>query len=329
MTKFFRFAVLLAIAVLMQTLTAQAQATRTFVSGVGDDANPCSRTAPCKTFAGAIAKTTASGEIDVLDPGGFGSLTITKAITIRADGVTAGVLVAGTNGFVIAAGSTDVVQLYGLDIDGIGPLGASLAGVQFNSGGSLVVDHCSIYNFQGANGGGSGINFQPSAASALVVQDSTLTSNGSSGGSVVGGSGNILVQPQSGGSASVQLTRVRLLDGFSAGLRLDGTIGGAGAITAEVDQVVAAGNGIADFITYTPGGGTINMTINDSVASNSPGYGVKSNGAPSTVRLNRVTITNNNEGLVTANGGVLASYGNNAVSGNNVDGAPTTTITAK
>src|SRR6201997_5116437 len=77
---------------------ALAQATRTWVSGVGDDANPCSRTAPCKTFAGAIAKTAIGGEIDVLDSGGFGALTITKAITIDATGVVGGVLVAGTNG---------------------------------------------------------------------------------------------------------------------------------------------------------------------------------------------------------------------------------------
>src|ERR1700744_1393105 len=74
------------------------RASRTWVSGVGDDANPCSRTAPCKTFAGAISKTATAGEINVLDPGGFGALTITKAITIDATGVEAGVLVSGTNG---------------------------------------------------------------------------------------------------------------------------------------------------------------------------------------------------------------------------------------
>src|SRR6202171_2112721 len=77
---------------------AHAQATRTWVSGVGDDANPCSRTAPCKTFAGAISKTAASGEINCIDPGGFGALTITKAIAIICDNVEAGVLVSGTNG---------------------------------------------------------------------------------------------------------------------------------------------------------------------------------------------------------------------------------------
>src|SRR5579884_3459707 len=96
---------------------ALAQATRTWVSGVGDDANPCSRTAPCKTFAGAISKTAAGGEINVLDPGGFGAVTITKSITISSESPEAGVLVSGTNGIVIAAGPTDTVILKNLDIE--------------------------------------------------------------------------------------------------------------------------------------------------------------------------------------------------------------------
>lgn len=88
---------------------ASAQAPRTWVSGVGDDANPCSRTAPCKTFAGAISKTAAGGEIDALDPGGFGALTITKAITIDGGGgQVASVLVSGTNGKVVSAGAGTV-----------------------------------------------------------------------------------------------------------------------------------------------------------------------------------------------------------------------------
>src|SRR6478735_7958431 len=83
--------------------TAWAQATRTWVSGVGDDANPCSRTAPCKTFAGAISKTAAKGEISVLDPGGYGAVTITKAITISGDGTLAGILNSLTNGVIISS----------------------------------------------------------------------------------------------------------------------------------------------------------------------------------------------------------------------------------
>src|SRR5436305_14565865 len=99
---------------------ASAQATRTWVSGVGDDANPCSRTAPCKTFAGAISKTAPSGEINVLDPGGFGGVTITKAITIDGGGMLSCVLVSGTNAIIVEAGANDTVVLRGLDIDGLG-----------------------------------------------------------------------------------------------------------------------------------------------------------------------------------------------------------------
>src|ERR1700720_1556194 len=88
------------------TVPAHAQATRTWVSGVGDDANPCSRTAPCMTFAGAITKTAAGGEIDALDPGGFGAVTITKSITIDGGGgQVASILTVGTNAINIIAGA--------------------------------------------------------------------------------------------------------------------------------------------------------------------------------------------------------------------------------
>src|ERR1700752_2558578 len=93
---------------------AHAQATRTWVSGVGDDANPCSRTAPCKTFPGAISKTAPGGEIDSLDPGGFGTITITKAITLYGDGAQGSILGSGVNGINISAGATDVVILRNL-----------------------------------------------------------------------------------------------------------------------------------------------------------------------------------------------------------------------
>ena len=99
---------------------AHAQATRTWVSGVGDDANPCSRTAPCKTFAGAISKTAPEGEINCLDPGGFGAVTITKAITIDCLHTLGGVLAAGTNGVRVLAGGSDRIVLRGLDINGAG-----------------------------------------------------------------------------------------------------------------------------------------------------------------------------------------------------------------
>src|SRR5216684_307952 len=106
--------------VLLGTTFGYAQASRTWVSGVGDDANPCSRTTPCKTWAGAISKTAPGGEIDALDPGGFGAVTITKAITLDGGGgQVASVLVAGTNGIVVQAAANDVVTIRNLRLDGL------------------------------------------------------------------------------------------------------------------------------------------------------------------------------------------------------------------
>src|SRR5712691_8299028 len=110
------------------TLT-QAQATRTWVSGVGDDANPCSRTAPCKTFAGAISKTAAGGEISVLDPGGYGALTITKAITLNGDGTLVSILASGTNALVVNAPADAVVIIRGISINGAGSPGPAPTGL--------------------------------------------------------------------------------------------------------------------------------------------------------------------------------------------------------
>src|SRR5215207_121317 len=114
---------------------AQAQATRTWVSGVGDDVNPCSRTAPCKTYAGAISKTAAGGEISTLDPGGFGAVTITKSITINGDGTLAGILASNTNGVIVNAGVNDVVVLRNLSINGVGN---GLNGIRMLAGKQLI-----------------------------------------------------------------------------------------------------------------------------------------------------------------------------------------------
>src|SRR5262245_5921172 len=104
---------------------AHAQATRTWVSGVGDDANPCSRTAPCKTFAGAISKTATGGYIDCLDPGGFGAVTITKSITIQCDEEIGHIVTAGTNAIVVSVGAGSAVTLRGLSLEGIFGAGAN------------------------------------------------------------------------------------------------------------------------------------------------------------------------------------------------------------
>jgi hypothetical protein len=139
---------ILAIAVfgLAISSVAQAQATRTWVSGVGDDANPCSRTAPCKTFAGAISKTANCGEISALDPGGFGAVTITKSITISGDGTLAGILAAGTNGVIVNAQANDTVILRSISINGAC---TGLDGIRFLGGKHLHVENCTIYGFTG------------------------------------------------------------------------------------------------------------------------------------------------------------------------------------
>jgi hypothetical protein len=166
---------LLAITVLGTTVM-YGQASRTWVSGVGDDANPCSRTAPCKTFAGAISKTAPGGEIDALDPGGFGALTITKAITIDGGGgQVASVLVSGTNGIVVQAGPSDVVILRNLRINGIG---TGINGIRFLSGKDLNVENCFIFGFT-TNGVDIALN-QATAASAHII-NTIIKNNGGVG----------------------------------------------------------------------------------------------------------------------------------------------------
>jgi hypothetical protein len=161
----------------MGTGLMYGQASRTWVSGVGDDANPCSRTAPCKTFAGAISKTAAGGEIDALDPGGFGAVTINKAITIDGGGgQVASVLVSGTNGIVVQANPlTDVVILRNLRINGIG---SGLNGIRFLAGKDLNVENCYIFGFT-QNGIDIALN-QANAASVHVL-DTVLKNNAGSG----------------------------------------------------------------------------------------------------------------------------------------------------
>ena len=160
----------LAATILLLAMNASAQATRTWVSGVGDDANPCSRTAPCKTFAGAISKTAASGEINALDPGGYGAVTITKSITIDGGGQIAGVLVSGTNGIVINAANTDVVTLRRIQIDG---LGSGLDGVHVILAKQVNIEDAEIFGFTGA---GVAVTGTMTAGNVRVAK-STLTRN--------------------------------------------------------------------------------------------------------------------------------------------------------
>lgn len=158
---------------------AWAQATRTWVSGVGDDANPCSRTAPCKTFAGAISKTAANGEINVLDPAGVGTLTIIKSIQIDSTGVLAGVLATGTNGIIINAGASDTVVLRNLDIVGSG---TGLNGVRILKAGKVVLDNVRIQGFTK-----NAVTVESGAATKVFVQNSQMLLNTDPGASAGAG----------------------------------------------------------------------------------------------------------------------------------------------
>lgn len=164
--------------VLLGATIMSAQATRTWVSGVGDDANPCSRTAPCKTFAGAISKTAPGGEIDALDPGGFGALTITKSITLDGGGgQVASVLVAGTNGIVVAAGASDVVIIRNLRLDGLlggGNANAGLSGIRFISGKALILENDVIFGFLN-----TGVDIEVGAAASVTIINTSIENIGS------------------------------------------------------------------------------------------------------------------------------------------------------
>jgi hypothetical protein len=158
---------LLAVASL-PTTSAHAQATRTWVSGVGDDANPCSRTAPCKTFPGAISKTAAGGEIDCLDPGGFGQVTITKSITIDCGTFTGGILTtAGGTGVIVNAGANDKVVLRNLVIQGANGVNIAANGIRFLAGRELELDRVVVQGFTAV-----GVDVSKSAQGILSVRNS-------------------------------------------------------------------------------------------------------------------------------------------------------------
>jgi hypothetical protein len=287
---------------------AHAQATRTWVSGVGDDANPCSRTAPCKTFAGAISKTAASGEINVLDPGGFGAVTITKALSIVNDGAIAGVLVSGTNGIIINAGVNDVVTLRGLDING---LGTGLNGIRFIAGKALRVQNCQIYGFQ------QGIDFEPNVLSAqLYVQDTSIHENSGNG---------ILVLPAAGGSAKVSVDRVHLENNGGDGFKSDAT---SGTISATLRESVMAANGGNGIHSFSPGATASIIMVDHCSAQNQSsaapgGNGIFSDtGSGSSVLITDNTISGNRVGVFFSGSATMTSFGNNHSNGNGATGTP-------
>ncbi|MFI4987949.1 MAG: right-handed parallel beta-helix repeat-containing protein [Alphaproteobacteria bacterium] len=307
---------------LMYAAPAEAQATRTWVSGVGDDVNPCSRTAPCKTFAGAISKTAAGGEISVLDPGGFGAVTITKAISLTNDGVgEAGVLASNTTGITVNAGPNDVVNLRGLVIDGAPAATPGLVGIHFIAGHALHIQQSVIKNFQGAAPNGFGIQFSPSGASQLFVSDTVISNNGSGANGV-----GILIKPTGSGSAKAVLNRIQV-EGNALGISVDGTGStGTGLQLLLRDSVVS--DSVNSGITITgPAGGQTALLMMDRSASVANGTtGVIASGTGATILIGNSAITlNNGIGVGVGVGGTVFSFKNNSINGNTGgDGTPVT-----
>lgn len=278
-------------------MLAQAQATRTWVSGVGDDANPCSRTAPCKTFAGAISKTAAGGEISVLDPGGFGAVTITKAITINGYAQIAGILAAGTNGIVVNAGVNDEVIIRNVSIVGAG---TGLDGIRFLAGNQLTVENVQINGFAG-----DGIEAALAGSGKMYIKDTNITNCGGAGIKI----------SSTAGFPTATLDNVRL-EGLANGLEVGA---GSNFVTAQRSTFVNAVNGV-----LATGPATINVE-NSTISFNTTG--VNANANFSTIRIFSNGIYNNGTGINIAGGATVQSDGSNRVSGNGSSQAPNGVLT--
>jgi hypothetical protein len=290
---------------------AQAQATRTWVSGVGDDANPCSRTAPCKTYAGAISKTARDGEISTLDPGGFGAVTITKSITINGGGTGQGygsILASGTNGIVInitdAADLRKTVRLNWLDINGAPSSLPGLTGVRILAAAVVHVENTVIDSFRSTSAGfGHGIHVNTTATTELYVRNTTIRNCLNDGirvetttGQAVAAVVNSKISKNANGVKYVNGGR-----GLVAGCEL--TNNSAVGIDAEETTLDTFVNIEGNYIAFS---GTA---------------GVQAGTGASEIRLSNNFITQNGTGISNAGGNSFSS-GNNRVIGNATNGAP-------
>jgi hypothetical protein len=293
---------ILAIAVFTLTVAsmAQAQASRTWVSGVGDDANPCSRTAPCKTFAGAISKTAMNGEIDALDPAGFGTINITKSITIDGSPTgVAGILNAGTTGVIVnitnAADARKSVTIRGLSIQGAS---TGTIGVRVIAGNRVYVENCFIsgQNFSATS---DGIKDERTAANSLLEVDNTTITNNSGNG--------INITPTAGSSGvHVHVSNSRLQGNSNTGMVL-----ATGAKGTIYNSVITghSGTGGGFFLS-----GTSELSVDHCVVSNN-NVGFIASAAGSVIRVSNTTAINNTTLANAAGGGVVTSYGNNQTGG--------------
>lgn len=303
MSKFrFTFKVLaLAIFMFASVSIAQAQASRTWVSGVGDDANPCSRTAPCKTFAGAISKTAACGEISVLDPGGYGAVTITKSITIDGTGTMASILASLVNGITINAAATDVITIRGVSINGFCN---GLSGINLLQAGTVNVEDCVIFRMNG-----NGITSTDANGLKLNVRNTVIRNNG--------GDGINMVAAQ-GGLARLTLQNVSL-NGNVNGLHI------RSGVTATASECVFAGNTAAGvFADNTVGGSFAVARIQRSqISGNATGVqaGSAAGVSASVVEIGQNQIDfNTGSGVSLQTGGAVETFTNNSILGNGTNG---------
>jgi hypothetical protein len=290
---------------------AQASSSRTWLSGVGSDSNPCSRTAPCATLQHALSQTDAGGEVDILDSGDFGSGSITQAVTIVNQGAVTGFT---PGGIVVVAGASDVVTLRGLNL-----VSTLFSALGFDSGAELHVENCQI-----TGGIARALDFTPSGASQLFVSDTIVRA------SVQG----ILIRPEAAGTADVVLERVQAINNSLGGIVANAqrSSGSGTVVNIAVRDSVASGNGGIGILARSQvGGPNVVMTL-DHVAATSNGIGIEADGSDmgaGGIALSNTQVSGNGTGLVAVNGGVLVSFGNNYVIGNGTDGAPTTTVAPK
>jgi hypothetical protein len=286
------------------TVSAFAQATRTWVSGVGDDVNPCSRTAPCKTWAGAISKTATGGIIDALDPGGFGAVTITKAMTLEGNGTLASTLHSGVPGIVIniTSGTNRDVVLRNILIDGSGvTLGTN--GVNFIAGDSLTVEDCYIKSDSGV-----GILFQPNSSAKLNVRRS----------SIMLANVGIKTAPVSPGFAFSTITDTAV-NRCATGVEADES-----SKMAIRNSTISNNSGDGVFANSVSAGSQV-MVEFTTVANN--GTGIHSNGGNTEIRVNNNTITGNTTGVSFTASGALLTYSSNRLAQNGTAGTFSNTAT--
>jgi hypothetical protein len=276
---------------------------------VGDDVNPCSRTAPCKTFAGAISKTAAGGEINCIDPGGFGAVTITKSMSIICDDVEAGILVAGSPAITVNAGANDVVTISGLDILGPTPSSGGTNAFNFVNGGGLNIRHTSIKGFNN-----QAINFQPTNSSAFLdLEDVQIVNNGTLGDATTGA---IRIAPGNSMTANVVITDTRVQGNQNVGLRADLTGTTATRVNVTVNNSIFSNDTTGMLFKAPTGTGNITGTVVGNTITQNSGQGVIGNGPGVILNFSANTISLNAAGVFTLGTAQMNSFGDNLLTGN-------------